>query len=91
MHVRNDLPQLGPDMAAAGDWSAPTPAKDALKRDVLYVVNPGQHRYVLADGVEAVPLWAVLPGRSTWCPLAPLPSSPGPDAGARPINSARRT
>jgi len=32
-----------------------------LKLDALYVVYPGLHRYKLADGVEAVPLWAMLP------------------------------
>ena len=33
-----------------------------LKLDALYVVYPGLHRYKLADRVEAVPLWAMLPG-----------------------------
>ena len=32
-----------------------------LKLDALYVVYPGLHRYKLADKVEAVPLWALLP------------------------------
>ena len=32
-----------------------------LKLDALYVVYPGLHRYKLADRVEAVPLWAMLP------------------------------
>ena len=32
-----------------------------LKLDALYVVYPGLHLYNLADKVEAVPLWAVLP------------------------------
>lgn len=32
-----------------------------LKLDALYVVYPGLHRYPLADKVEAVPLWAMLP------------------------------
>ena len=32
-----------------------------LKLDALYVVYPGLHRYKLADKVEAVPLWAMLP------------------------------
>ncbi|WP_394788158.1 ATP-binding protein [Rhodoferax sp.] len=36
-------------------------AQRDLKLDALYVVYPGQHRYRMADGVEAVPLWAVLP------------------------------
>jgi hypothetical protein len=32
-----------------------------LQLDNLYVVYPGQHRYPLADGIEAVPLWALVP------------------------------
>ncbi len=32
-----------------------------LKLDALYVVHPGAHRYAMADGIEAVPLWALLP------------------------------
>jgi uncharacterized protein len=32
-----------------------------LKLDALYVVYPGLHRYPMGEGVEAVPLWAVLP------------------------------
>jgi hypothetical protein len=32
-----------------------------LKLDSLYVVYPGLHLYKLADKVEAVRLWAVLP------------------------------
>jgi hypothetical protein len=32
-----------------------------LRLDALYVVYPGLHRHKLADKVEAVPLWAVLP------------------------------
>ena len=31
-----------------------------LKLDALYVVYPGLHRFKLADGVEAVPLWALI-------------------------------
>ena len=38
-------------------------AMDDLKLDALYVVYPGEQRFVLADGMEAVPLWALLPGR----------------------------
>jgi predicted AAA+ superfamily ATPase len=41
-------------------------AMNDLKLDALYVVYPGLHRYKLADGVEAVPLWAMLPAHS-WC------------------------
>ena len=36
-------------------------AMNDLKLDVLYVVYPGLHRFELADGIEAVPLWAMLP------------------------------
>ena len=36
-------------------------AMQDLKLDALYVVYPGLHRYKLADKVEAVPLWAMLP------------------------------
>lgn len=36
-------------------------ATDDLKLDALYVVYPGLHRFKLADGIEAVPLWAMLP------------------------------
>jgi uncharacterized protein len=36
-------------------------AMDDLKLDALYVVHAGDHRYRMAEGVEAVPLWAVLP------------------------------
>jgi len=31
-----------------------------LKLDALYVVYPGEHRFRLTPGVEAVPLWALL-------------------------------
>jgi hypothetical protein len=37
-------------------------ARDDLKLDRMYVVYPGLHRFPLGDGIEAVPLWAVLPG-----------------------------
>ena len=36
-------------------------AMNDLKLDALYVVYPGPHRFKLADGIEAVPLWAMLP------------------------------
>lgn len=36
-------------------------AMNDLKLDALYVVYPGLHRFRLADGIEAVPLWAMLP------------------------------
>jgi predicted AAA+ superfamily ATPase len=32
-----------------------------LKLDALYVVYPGRHRFTLAPGIEAVPLWAMIP------------------------------
>ena len=50
---RADAPRLTPSMRVA--------LRD-LKLDALYVVYPGLHRYPVAEGVEAVPLWAVLPG-----------------------------
>ena len=39
-------------------------AIDDLKLDALYVVYPGEQRFRLAEGVEAVPLWAMLPLRN---------------------------
>jgi len=36
-------------------------AADDLKLDALYVVYPGEHRFRMAEGIEAVPLWAMLP------------------------------
>ena len=38
-------------------------AIDDLKLDALYVVYPGDQRYTMLEGVEAVPLWALLPTR----------------------------
>lgn len=38
-------------------------AMNDLKLDALYVVYPGLHRFKLADGIEAVPLWAMLPNQ----------------------------
>ena len=38
-------------------------AIDDLKLDALYVVYPGQQRFMPMEGVEAVPLWALLPDR----------------------------
>ncbi len=38
-------------------------AIDDLTLDKLYVVYPGEQRFMLADGIEAVPLWALLPAR----------------------------
>jgi hypothetical protein len=49
---RADAPRLTPSMRIA---------IDDLKLDALYVVYPGAHRFRIADGVEAVPLWAMLP------------------------------
>ena len=37
-------------------------AIDDLKLDALYVVYPGQQRFMLTEGVEVVPLRALLPG-----------------------------
>lgn len=49
---RADAPRLTPSMRIA---------QEDLKLDALYVVYPGTHRYALASGIEAVPLWAMLP------------------------------
>lgn len=49
---RSDAPRITPSMRIA---------MHDLHLDALYVVYPGLHRYPLADGVEAVPLWALLP------------------------------
>ncbi len=51
---RADAPRLTPSMRIA---------QRDLKLDALYVVHPGPHRYPMADGVHAVPLWSMLPGR----------------------------
>lgn len=49
---RADVPRLTASMRIA--------MRD-LKLDALYVVYPGDQRFSLAPGVEAVPLWALLP------------------------------
>lgn len=49
---RADAPRVTPSMRIA---------MQDLKLDALYVVHPGLHRYPMADGIEAVPLWAMLP------------------------------
>ena len=49
---RSDAPQLTPSMRIA---------LQDLALDALYVVYPGDRRYTLAQGVEAVPLSALLP------------------------------
>ena len=49
---RADIPGVTPSMRIA---------MHDLKLDALYVVYPGEQRFRLADGVEAVPLWALLP------------------------------
>jgi predicted AAA+ superfamily ATPase len=48
---RADVPKVSPSMRIA---------IDDLKLDALYVIYPGEHRFRMADGIEAVPLWAVL-------------------------------
>ncbi len=48
---RADAPRLSASMRIA---------MHDLKLDALYVVYPGEQRFRLADGVEAVPLWALL-------------------------------
>ena len=49
---RADAPQVTRSMHIA--------AED-LQLDALYVVYPGDKRFALASGIEAVPLWALLP------------------------------
>ncbi len=49
---RSDAPQVRRSMRIA---------MQDLKIDSLYVVYPGEHRFRLAPGIEAVPLWALLP------------------------------
>lgn len=49
---RADVPNVTPSMRIA---------MQDLKLDALYVVYPGAHRFRLAEGIEAVPLWALLP------------------------------
>jgi predicted AAA+ superfamily ATPase len=50
---RADAPKVTPSMRIA---------IHDLKLDALYVVYPGAHRFSLTTGVEAVPLWALMPG-----------------------------
>ena len=52
---RVDVPKLTPSMRIA---------MSDLALDRLYVVYPGAQRFELADRVEAVPLWALLPLRA---------------------------
>jgi len=49
---RADAPRITPSMRIA---------MHDLKLDALYVVYPGMQRFSLGQGVEAVPLWALLP------------------------------
>ena len=49
---RADAPRLTPSMRIA---------MHDLKLDSLYVVYPGAQRFSLSAGVEAVPLWALMP------------------------------
>jgi predicted AAA+ superfamily ATPase len=48
---RADSPQVTRSMSIAGE---------DLRLDALYVVYPGDKRFLLAPGIEAVPLWAAL-------------------------------
>ncbi|MBL8347937.1 MAG: ATP-binding protein [Rubrivivax sp.] len=50
---RADSPQVTRSMSIAGE---------DLRLDELYVVYPGDKRFRLAPGIEAVPLWAALGG-----------------------------
>lgn len=63
---RADAPRVTPSMRIA---------MQDLKLDALYVVYPGPHRYPLGDGMEAIPLWAVLPSAPPTTP-APAPARP---------------
>ena len=49
---RADAPRVTPSMRIA---------MADLQLDALYVVYPGLHRFKMADRIEAVPLWAMLP------------------------------
>ena len=49
---RADAPGVTPSMRIA---------LQDLKLDALYVVYPGRHRFTMAERIEAVPLWALLP------------------------------
>jgi predicted AAA+ superfamily ATPase len=49
---RADAPQVTRSMQIAGH---------DLRLDAMYVVYPGAQRFRMAPGIEAVPLWAVLP------------------------------
>jgi uncharacterized protein len=49
---RADVPRLTASMRIA---------RDDLKLDALYVVYPGDTRFSLTEGVQAVPLWSLLP------------------------------
>lgn len=56
---RADVPRVTPSMRIA---------IDDLRLDALHVVYPGEHRFRIADGIEAVPLWAMLPGMEAALP-----------------------
>ena len=51
---RADAPGVTPSMRVA---------LQDLKLDALYVVHPERHRFTMAERVEAVPLWGLLPLR----------------------------
>lgn len=51
---RTDAPRVTPSMRIA---------IDDLRLDALYVVYPGTQRFRLAEGIEAVPPWAMLPAQ----------------------------
>lgn len=56
-----DVPRVTPSMRIA---------MEDLKLDALYVVYPGDHRFTLREGIEAVPLWAAVPSAAS---LGPSP------------------
>jgi hypothetical protein len=52
LYVRADAPRVTRSMQIA---------MQDLEIDALYVVYPGERRFDLSPGIEAVPPWAVLP------------------------------
>ncbi len=50
---RSDVPRITPSMRIA---------IDDLRLDAMYVVYPGAQRFRMGEGIEAVPLWGMLPG-----------------------------
>ena len=55
-------PAAQPALWLRGGYPRAFLADSETDGNALYVVYPGLHRYPMGEGVEAVPLWAVLPG-----------------------------